>query len=203
MIPSITDHTLTLGEHSEALPHLAHPATVRIWRVPTGYRASGYFIGVQALGQPPEQPACAAADAELLATLVLPASTDAQRDAARAERLAMANAEADRLLAGLSASYPEREVQSWGQQVKEAEAFALDGQVPMPLLDALATARGIERGLLAQKVLEKTAAFSVAAGTILGARQRIEDLLEAADTLEAVLAVPALAEVQADLVVDG
>ncbi|MFC0708836.1 hypothetical protein ACFSVK_19350 [Azorhizophilus paspali] len=203
MIPILTDHTLTLGDYSEDLPRLAKPARVHIWSVPPEYRASGYFVSVQAAGQPLELPACDANDAKPLATLELPADAGANIDAARAERLAMANAEADRLLAGLSASYPEREVQSWDQQIKEAELFTVDNQAPMPLLDALATARGIERGLLAQKVREKAGAFSVAAGTILGARQRIEDLLEAADTLEAVLAVPVLAEVQVGLVVDG
>lgn len=192
MTPTITDHTLHLGEHAEPLPHLPQAATVRAWSVPTEYRASGYFVSVQAHGQPVELPACDAAATELLATLELPASEAAQLAAARAERMAATNAETDELLAVLSASYPEREVASWPQQVKDAEAVQADEAAVTPLLDALAAARGIDRVDLAARVLTKADAYAHASGSIIGARQRIEDLLEAAQDAGAVGAIPAL-----------
>jgi len=197
MTPTIENHTLTIGAHSESLPHLPQAARVHVWAVPAEYRASGYFVSVQAHGQPQELPACDAAAAELLATLDLPASEAAQLDAARAERAAAARIDADQLLATLSVSYPEREVSSWPQQVKDAEAIQADETATTPLLDALASARGIDRVDLAARVLTKADAYAQASGVIIGARQRIEDLLEAAQDADAVGAIPALRELLA------
>jgi hypothetical protein len=199
MTPILTDHTLTLGDYSEELPRLATPARVHVWSVPPEYRASGYFISVQAAGQPLELPACDARDAQPLTTLELPADAGANIDAARAERLAAANAEADRLLTELSATYPDREVISWDQQIREATAYTADATVATPLLSALAAARGVALADLVQKVQAKALAFSAASGRILGARQRLEDQLGAAETVEAIAAVPSLAGVLADL----
>jgi hypothetical protein len=192
MTPTITDHVLRIGEHTEPLPHLPQAATVRAWAVPAEYRATGYFVSVQPHGQPTELPACDAAAAQLLATLDLPASPLAQLAAARAERCAAARIAADQLLAELSASYPEREVASWPQQVKEAEALQADETAATPLLDTLAAARGIERADLAARVRAKAGAYALASGAIIGARQRIEDLLAAAEDAVAVAAAPDL-----------
>lgn len=195
MNPTLTDHTLQLGDYSVALPQLPQAATVRAWAVPAEYRESGYFVSVQAPGQPLELPACEAAAATLLAVLELPASAEAQLRAARIERLAAVNAATDELLASLSVSYPDLEVASWPQQVKEAEALQADPAADAPLLDSLAAARGIEREDLAGRVLAKSAAYSAASGIIIGARQRIADLLDAAQDADALAAVPTLDEV--------
>ncbi|HAF92360.1 MAG TPA: hypothetical protein DCG67_11465 [Pseudomonas sp.] len=100
-------------------------------------------------------------------------------------------------MATLSVSYPEREVSSWPQQVKDAEAIQADETATTPLLDALASARGIDRVDLAARVLTKADAYAQASGAIIGARQRIEDLLEAAQDADAVGAIPALRELLA------
>lgn len=199
MTPTIENHTLTIGDHSEPLPHLPQAARVHVWAVPAEYRASGYFASVQAHGQPVELPACDAATATSLGTLDLPASEAAQLDAARAERMAATNAQTDQLLAALSVAYPEREVLSWDQQLKEAGAYAVDPLAATPLLSALAQARGIDLAALALKVLEKGELYAVGSGRILGARQRIEDMLAAATTADDVNAVPAITELLADL----
>lgn len=197
MTPTITDHVLHIGAHAELLPHLPQAATVRAWAVPAEYRESGYFVSVQPHGQPAELPACDAAAAQLLATLDLPASPLAQLAAARAERCAAAAAEAGRRLAELSTAYPEREIASWPQQVREAEALQADESAAAPLLDALASARGLDRIDLAARVLTKADAYAQASGAIIGARQRIEDLLDAATDAAAVAAVPSLGELLA------
>lgn len=197
MTPTINDHVLHIGEHTEPLPHLPQAATVRVWAVPAEYRESGYFISVQPHGQPAELPACDATAAQLLATLDLPASPLAQLAAARAERCAAARIDADEMLAELSASYPEREVASWSQQVKEAEALQADETAAVPLLDTLAAARGIERADLAARVLAKANAYALASGAIIGTRQRIEDLLDVATDADALAAVPSLGELLA------
>lgn len=191
---TLIDHTLTLDTHSEALPTLAQPAQVHIWRVPAEYRESGYFFSVQASGQPLELPACADADAIKLETLTLPAHPMAQLATAKAERMAAAAQEADQMLAALAAGYPEREIASWPQQIKEAEALEAAPEASAPLLTMMATTRGISVTELASRVLNNSASYSAAAGQILGARHKLDDLLEAAQTLEEVGAVPTLAE---------
>lgn len=192
MNPVITDRTLTAGAHTEILPSLPYDTTVDVWSVPTDYRESGIFTAVQLQGLPPELPACDITTAQLLATLLLPADPAAQLDRARTERLAGINADADALVGELAATYPEREIQSWPQQVKEAEALALSPTADTPLLSALAAARGIDRADLAARVLAKASAYAAASGAIIGARQRLEGLLSAADTLDELSAVPSL-----------
>lgn len=192
MNPVITDRTLTAGAHTEILPSLPYDTTVDVWSVPTDYRESGIFTTVQLQGLPPELPACDITAAQLLATLLLPADPAAQLDRARTERLTGINADADALVGELAATYPEREIQSWPQQVKEAEALAIIPTADAPLLSALAAARGIDRADLAARVLTKASAYAAASGAIIGARQRLEDLLSAAETLDELSAVPSL-----------
>ena len=199
MTPTITDHTLHIGEYTEPLPHLPQAATVRAWAVPTEYRASGYFVSVQPLGQPVELPACDASVTQLLATLELPASAAAQLQFARDERKAAINADADRMIAALSSAYPASEVISWDQQVREAAAYAADSAAATPLLAALSAARGVAIADLAQRVQARALAFSAESGRILGARQRLDDQLGSATTTDEVAAVPSLASLLAEL----
>lgn len=95
--------------------------------------------------------------------------------------LAEINSTATELLAKLSASYPIGEVQSWGQQTREAEALAIDPNATATLLTAIATARGLTITELATRVQAKVAAFAVASGQIIGQRQALEDALMAID----------------------
>lgn len=99
----------------------------------------------------------------------------------RARKMADVNAAATDLLAMLSAAYPDGEVQSWGQQTREAEALALNPSAPAPLLTAIAAARGLPLAELAARVREKVQAYAVASGQIIGQRQALEDKLLAID----------------------
>lgn len=199
MTPTITDHVLLIGEHTEPLPHLPQAATVRAWVVPTEYRETGYFVSVQPLGQPVELPACDTTAAQLLVTLELPASAVAQLQFARDERKAAINADADRLITALSAAYPASEVISWDQQVREAAAYAADSTAVTPLLAALSAARGVAIADLVQRVQARALAFSAESGRILGARQRLDDQLGSATTTDEIAAVPSLASILAEL----
>lgn len=125
----------------------------------------------------------------------LPPSEEYLRDAIKGKRLQEANADADAAIAKLAAAYPDSEVKSWGQQVKEAEQFRADQAAATPLLSALADARGIPLHLLATRVLEKSATYATESGRIIGARQRIEDELNAAVTVRDALAVPPLFQI--------
>ncbi|WP_235930200.1 hypothetical protein [Craterilacuibacter sinensis] len=96
-------------------------------------------------------------------------------------RAAEVNANASGRLATLSAAYPDGEVQSWGQQTREAEALAVNPSAPAPLLTAIASARGLPLADLAARVREKVQAYAVASGQIIGQRQALEDAIHAVD----------------------
>lgn len=185
----IINNTLTHDDFEHRLPELPYATTVELWRVPEAYRDSGYFVGVTQQGLR-ELPGCSLRDAELIGSIEYPASEAAVLTAAKAARLQRINAETDNLLKELSAQYPEREVLSWDQQLLEAQ----NAEAPRPLLQALATARGVELDELSQRVLAKAQQYALASGTILGVRQRLEDLLDAAQTQADLHQVPGMQE---------
>lgn len=192
---TIENHTLYAnGTKVQDLPKLAKPAVVSVWAVPTDYQPNGFYVDVTPDGKPASIPACASSDATRLTTLGLPADDGAMADEARIERQTQVNADADALLSMLDATYPDREVLTWDQQVKEAEALQADPQATAPLLSALAQSREVDLVELAGKVLQKSYQYKVASGHIMGARQWVEQELENAVAHEDVLAVPTLAE---------
>ena len=178
----IDNHVLTIEDFTQELPRLATTATVTAWRVPAEYQSSGYFVAINAGGQPADLPACDSKDVTLIGTLELAADESAQLTQAKAERLVTINAECDKALEVITATYPTSEVSSWPQQVKEAQNLQLDPQADAPLLIALAEARGLTVDELCDRVLAKSAAFSVVSGQIIGKRQALEDTLETALT---------------------
>ena len=182
----IENHTLIIGSFTQELPRLAKPATVTVYRVPEEYQASGYFVSVTPSGGIPEIPACDSRDALLMEELGLPADETAQLEAAKKERLELINSECDKALLAIKSSYPDGEVESWPQQVKEAEAFVADQQVPVPLLEAIATSRGLAVTDLAARVLAKAGAYAAISGSIIGKRQALEDVLAMAATIDEV-----------------
>lgn len=196
----IVDHALIINEEEvEQLPRLSTPARVDVWSVPTLYRENGYFVSTSTAGQPRLLPACAAEDAEHIASLTLDPDPESMANDARAEKLRQANEKADELLAVLDAAYPEREVLTWDQQVKEAEALMADSDAETPLLQSLALSRNIDVQDLASRVLVKSSLYKQASGSIMGARQWVEDRLGEAQTHEEVLSVPTISERLADL----
>ena len=186
---NIENQILTVGELIQELPRLATTATVTVWQVPIEYRASGYFVAVTPTGAIPELPACDSKSAVLIGTLELPADEAAQLAQAKIERLEIINDECDRALAPVTASYPESEQKRWPQQVKEAEALAIDPQAATPLLDGIATYRGMTTPDLAAKVIIKANAYSYVSGAFFGKRQLLEKALEDATTADEVSAV--------------
>jgi len=103
-----------------------------------------------------------------------------------AAKLATIRAACDAALNPLAASYPEREVQSWPQQVTEATALESDAAAPAPLIRQMAAmrpslgdtqdARVIE---LARRIRQNAADWSAVAGPIIGKRQALEDQVTA------------------------
>ncbi len=179
----IENEILTVGAVSMTLPELSTDAVVHAWQVPAEYRDNGLFVAVNMQGQPMEIPACAPEQATYLGQLDYPASEAEQLQAAKLQKLAGASAACDAALAQLSQSYPAGEIQSWPQQVKEADAFAVDPDSPTPLLSAIAASRGLELLDLVGRVHAMAEAYAELSGGLIGHRQAIEDQIDAANTL--------------------
>ncbi len=166
------------------LPEVATAAKVKAYLVPEAYRPGRLFVSVTVPGQPEEVPACGQGLVELLGEGVLEASDAAILRAAKAAKLTEINAECQKAVAVLAKDYPDSEVQSWPQQVKEATALAADQAADAPLLTAIATARSLPVAELATRVLDKMNAYAAASGVLFGRRQAAEDLITASESLE-------------------
>ncbi|NYT62350.1 hypothetical protein H0A66_08500 [Alcaligenaceae bacterium] len=171
------------------LPEIAVDAVVRAWSVPEDYRANGLFVSVTQANDAQEVPACAPAAALYLGEVKMEAGYAAHLTGAKAAKLAEINADCDAAVATLAATYPDWEIQSWPQQVKEAEALVVDLGTAAPLLTAIAATRSLPLTELASRVLDKMNAYAVASGTMIGIRQAAEDQLDLATTIEAVAAI--------------
>lgn len=110
-------------------------------------------------------------------------------DESKAVKLSEINGAADRAIATLTATYPDREISTFDKQESEARAYAADPTASTPLLSALAEARGIPLPDLVERVLAKADAFAVASGSIIGQRQALEDRLDVCTTVEEVQAI--------------
>ena len=79
-------------------------------------------------------------------------------------------------------AYPDREVESWDQQLSEAKIYLQELTTDnTPLLANMASARQMDPQELATRIVAKADAFAIAFGQLLGKKHRNEDIL---DTLE-------------------
>lgn len=111
---------------------------------------------------------------------------------AKAAKLSEINAAADKAIATLTATYPDREISTFDKQEAEARAYSADPTAPTPLLSALAKARGLSMDDLVKRVLIKADTFAAASGYIIGQRQALEDRLDACKMLEEVRSIFAI-----------
>jgi hypothetical protein len=176
-------------EKTVPLATIAADAKVKAWIVPADYRADRLFVAVTIKGEAEEIPACDLAACEFLGELEFDAGDDAKLEAVKAAKRLEINEACNTAVAALAASYPEREIQSWPQQVKEAEALAANPQASAPLLTAIADARGLPVVELASRVLGKMNAYAATSGTLIGRRQAAEDLIDVAASPEDVASI--------------
>ena len=108
---------------------------------------------------------------------------------AKAAKLSEINKAADKIMAALISTYPDREISTFDKQEAEARAYMADPTAPTPLLSALAKARGISMDELVKRVIAKADAFAAASGYIIGQRQALEDQLDTCKTLEEVQSI--------------
>jgi hypothetical protein len=113
-------------------------------------------------------------------------TASASLDDLKSRKRAEINAAFAASIADLKANYPADEIQSWFKQEAEARAYEADNNASTPLLSAMANARGITVADLAARVVTNADAYSVAAGALIGKRQKYEDSIEAATDADTV-----------------
>lgn len=86
-------------------------------------------------------------------------------------------------------STPDFERETWQEQEAEAKAWKRDKNAETPVLEIIAKARGIDLEVLREKAYQKSLAYRQISALIAGQRQRYEDLLDKAQTLEDVKAI--------------
>ena len=107
----------------------------------------------------------------------------------KAEKSSLNTANCESVLAPLGVEYGETERATWDQQYAEAQALMASPSASVPLLDAMATARGMDKAALAQRIIRNRETWVLISGSVVGQRQRIEDAIQAAETPEALAAI--------------
>jgi hypothetical protein len=123
-----------------------------------------------------------------------PLSIGAIRSAAKAKVVAWA----DQFGARFTAGYPQSEIASWGEKLRQARAYADDPNADVPLIRAEAQGLGVTPALLADRVISKGAVYEQAAAMIAVVRQKTIAGIDAAHTGEKVEAVLATALSEAE-----
>lgn len=85
--------------------------------------------------------------------------------------------------------YPDAETKTWDKQESEARVYQANNSAPTPLIDAIATARDMDKAELVQRVVAKADAWIALSGAATGKRQALEDAIASADTFETVEAI--------------
>lgn len=124
-----------------------------------------------------------------LGTLTPPAPTPPTLEQAKATKLLEINSIYEDRAQLVRIGVPENEVLTWDIQKLEAEAWQINSAASTPLIDELARSREMDRVVLLGKVLEKVTAYRVYIGGLTGVRQRLEDLISVATTVEQVEAI--------------
>ncbi|MCO7217605.1 hypothetical protein [Halomonas sp. OfavH-34-E] len=120
----------------------------------------------------------------------IPPKTEAEKlEDARQSAMRRINSAYEAELASIRSEYPESEQMTWDKQEREARAFLADSGTATPLLDAMATGRGMEKTELATRIIAKADAWMQASGLATGKRQALEDQVKAAEKVEAVEAI--------------
>jgi len=107
----------------------------------------------------------------------------------KADKLAEINAACDTATGDISSKYPRSEMDTWPQQVREAEAYQADNNVSVPMLETIATAMGITVSDQANRVMQRFTQYADAVGKAVGKRHALEEKIQAATTVEEVQAI--------------
>ncbi len=97
----------------------------------------------------------------------------------------------DAILAQVKANFTAAEIESWSKQEQGAKDISAgDGETEAAqFVAAIAQVRGLETGILATKILTNVASYGALSAAVIGEQQRLDDLIKAAATAEAVVAI--------------
>lgn len=110
---------------------------------------------------------------------------------AKNEKLAEINSKAQEFINDLT-DYnrtPPFERDTWAIQREEVIAWEKDNATPTPTLEWISQSRGVPLDVLRQKAYEKAVIYQKVSSFVTGQRQKYEDRLNAAETLEQVQAI--------------
>lgn len=99
------------------------------------------------------------------------------------------NVAAAETITPITSVYSQAERDTWPIQEAEAAAWTADAQAATPMLDAIATQRGMAKADLVASVAVKAAEFKALAGATFGKRRALVDQVNAAATAEDVAAI--------------
>lgn len=179
IVIQLTDSIIKIPVDPHHTDRYAH-----VFKVPTEYRENSIFVSYSEKQQVTEYPACDSSKVECIGFLIVKASAQAQLMQAKQDKIKTINAHCDAEIRSISESYPETEVLSWPQQVKEADEVLKDPSAKTPLLTVLAELRSISVTDLAKLVQEKSTAFSTITGRVIGKRQLLEKQALSAQSLD-------------------
>lgn len=94
-------------------------------------------------------------------------------------RLAGINTDFEKTISNVISGIPALERESWKKQEDEARAYQANNAADTPLIDALASSRGINKAELVTRIIAKADLFASISGTLIGRRQSLEDTLDA------------------------
>lgn len=107
----------------------------------------------------------------------------------KVRKLAEINAAYQQAIATLTPTYPNDERLTFDKQEQEARSWLVDNSTSTPFIDALAVGRQMDKVELVSRIIAKANAFALASGSLTGQRQRYEDMLDVAETADAVAAI--------------
>lgn len=92
-------------------------------------------------------------------------------------------------LSSILNEYTDAETKTWDKQEEEARAYTADNTASVPMLEAIALAKGVTVGDVAARVIANADAWIQISGTATGKRQALEEAVDAATTIADVEAV--------------
>ena len=107
----------------------------------------------------------------------------------KSAKLSEINAAYNAATSSLVVAYPKSELLTFDKQEAEARAWQADNSAETPLVDMLSAGRQIDKADLVRRIIAKADAFAIASGSLTGQRQRYEDMLDVAETADAVAAI--------------
>lgn len=100
-----------------------------------------------------------------------------ESEQAKSRAIAEINATFEEEIAAIKTGYVEDEIQSWPQQIAEAQAYQADQTASTPLLDAMVAERGTTKDELVIRIATNASAYAAVLGAALGKKQKaIADL---------------------------